>query len=79
VLQILFKVGLGTGDVGTGRDGQIALGRVEPYGVLWFIYMLALYSLAAKLLHELRVPHWAALVPSARGCMIVPIHTGFGR
>src|SRR5690606_18203218 len=60
VLQILFKVGLGTGDFGSAA-AAIALAVVEPYGVLWFIYMLALYSLVAKLLYTLRVPHWLAL------------------
>ncbi len=74
VLQILVKVGLGTGDAG-GAAGQILLAIVEPYGVLWFIYMLALYSLAAKLLHTLKVPHWAAFAVAA-ALQILPVHTG---
>ena len=57
VLQILFKVGLGTGDF-TSAAGQIAQAIYEPYGVLWFIYMLAFYSLATKVLFTARVPHW---------------------
>ena len=73
-LQIVVKVGLGTGDIGEVLT-QIALSVVDPYGVLWFIYMLALYSLAAKLLHELRVPHWAAFGAAAL-LQIAPIHTG---
>lgn len=60
VLQIAFKVGLGTGDIG-GAFGQIARAVIEPYGVLWFIYMLAIYSLVTKLLFSGRVPHWLAL------------------
>jgi uncharacterized membrane protein YcfT len=76
VLQVVFKVGLGTGDVGS-VFGQIAWAVVEPYGVLWFIYMLAVYSLMAKLLYMLKVPHWAALVVGA-GLMMAPIQTGFG-
>ncbi len=60
VLQIAFKVGLGTGDVGAAI-GQVGLAVIEPYGVLWFIYMLAVYSLVAKLFYSLKVPHWLAL------------------
>jgi len=37
---------------------ELGLAVVEPYGVLWFIYMLAIFSIAAKLLWQLRVPHW---------------------
>jgi uncharacterized membrane protein YcfT len=76
VLQIAFKVGLGTGDA-MGALTQLALAVVEPYGVLWFIYMLAVFSLAAKLLRELRVPHWVALAAGA-ALQIVPVHTGVG-
>lgn len=60
VLQIAFKVGLGTGDM-AGALSQIAWAVVEPYGVLWFIYMLAVYSLVTKLLYSVRIPHWAVM------------------
>lgn len=60
VLQIAFKIGMGTGDVGAALL-QMALMVVEPYGVLWFIYMLAVYSLVTKLLFSARIPHWLAL------------------
>jgi len=76
VLQVVFKVGLGTGDVGS-VVGQIAWAMVEPYGVLWFIYMLAVYSLVTKLFFMLKVPHWVGLAIGA-GLMIAPIQTGFG-
>ena len=75
VLQVLFKVGLGTGDFGAAT-GEIVWAIIEPYGVLWFIYMLAVYSLATKLLHSLKVPHWAALLAAA-ALQIAPINTGF--
>jgi uncharacterized membrane protein YcfT len=80
VLQVVSKVGLGTGDVGS-VFGQIAWAVVEPYGVLWFIYMLAVYSLVTKLFHMVKVPHWAALVLGG-GLMMAQagglIVTGFG-
>ena len=60
VIQIVFKVGLGTGDP-VSMVQQIALAIVDPYGVLWFIYMLAVFSLMTKLLWDLRVNSWVAL------------------
>jgi uncharacterized membrane protein YcfT len=60
VLQIVFKVGLGTGDP-LGALQQIAFAVVDPYGVLWFIYMLAVFSLMTKVLWDLRVNSWVAL------------------
>jgi len=74
VLQILFKVGLGAGDPATAAS-YLAWAVVEPYGVLWFIYMLAVFSAAAKLLHVLRVPHAAALALGA-ALQMSGIHTG---
>lgn len=74
VLQIVFKVGLGTGDAGAAA-GQMLAAIVEPYGVLWFIYMLAVYSLAAKLLYTLKVPHWAAFAGAA-ALQVFPVDTG---
>ena len=74
VLQIVFKVGLGAGDPLSAATG-IALAIVEPYGVLWFIYMLAVFSLAAKLMHQLRLNHWLVLAFGAL-LQIAPIHTG---
>ena len=43
--------------------------------MLWFIYLLAAFSLAAKVLHSLKVPHWAALAGAAV-LQVVPVHTG---
>lgn len=74
VLQIAFKVGLGTGDPLSALS-QVALAVVEPYGVLWFIYMLAVFSLATKLLYELRAPHWGVLAIGAL-LQMSPMTTG---
>jgi uncharacterized membrane protein YcfT len=51
---------------------ELALALVEPYGVLWFIYMLAIFGSAAKLLWQLRVPHWV-VVPLAAGLQMAHI------
>lgn len=64
VLQILFKVALVEADPMAALSA-IAWAVIEPYGVLWFIYMLAIFSAVSKLLHTLKVPHWAALAAGA--------------
>lgn len=76
VLQIAFKVGLGAGDPMQALT-YVAWAVVEPYGVLWFIYMLAVFSLVTKLLHELRAPHWGVLAIGAL-LQMSPITTGSG-
>lgn len=76
VLQIAFKVGLGTGDP-LAAASQAALALVEPYGVLWFIYLLAVFSLVTKLLFELRAPHWGVLAIAAL-LQMSPVATGIG-
>ena len=41
---------------------DIAWASIEPYGVLWFIYLLAVFSATTKLFYTLKIPHAAALV-----------------
>lgn len=73
-IHILFKVGLGERDpVLAGQ--YLAWAVIEPYGVLWFIYMLAVVAVASKLAHDLRLPHWAVLAVGAL-LQMAPIHTG---
>src|SRR5215813_584218 len=60
LIMIGLKVGIySRAPVDMFRD--LALALVEPYGVLWFIYMLGVFSIAAKLLWQFRVPHWVVL------------------
>lgn len=74
VLHILFKVALGAGDPGMALE-YLAWAIVEPYGVLWFIYMLAVFGLVTKLLHQARVPH-VVTVLVATLLQIAPVATG---
>lgn len=74
LIHIIFKVGLlATNPVGALE--QIAWAVVQPYGVLWFIYLLAAVSAATKLLHDLRVPPWA-IFGGAAILQMAPIQTG---
>jgi uncharacterized membrane protein YcfT len=74
VLHIVFKVGLGAGDPATALS-YLAWAVVEPYGVLWFIYMLAVFSAATKLLWQMRMPHVASFAVAA-ALHILPIASG---
>jgi len=73
-LQILFKVALGTGDP-VAAASYMAWAVIEPYGVLWFIYMLAVFSAATKLLHDAKVPH-VVVIGAAALLQMAPVATG---
>lgn len=74
VIHITFKVGLlATNPVGAVE--QIAWAIVQPYGVLWFIYMLAVVSAATKLSREIKAPVWLVFGAGAL-LQMLPIHTG---
>lgn len=74
LIHIIFKVGLLTADP-VGAVEQLAWAVVQPYGVLWFIYMLAVVSAASKLLHTLKAPVWGVLAVAAI-LQMAPIYTG---
>jgi len=74
ILHILFKTAIATGDPATAATYAL-WALVEPYGVLWFIYVLAMVSAATKLLHTLKVPLWAGFALGAV-LQMTAIHTG---
>ena len=74
VIHILFKVAL-IGRDPAGALSYLAWAVVEPYGVLWFIYMLAVFGLVSKVLHQFKVPHWATLALGAV-LQMAAVHTG---
>lgn len=74
MIHIAFKVALLAGEPGTALT-YLAWAVVEPYGVLWFIYMLAVFGAVTKLLHDLRAPHWGVLALAAL-LQVSAIHTG---
>jgi len=74
LIHILFKVALGAGDPLMALS-YIGWAIVEPYGVLWFIYMLGVFSAVTKFLHEIRAPHLAVL-GFAAVLQMAPIHLG---
>jgi uncharacterized membrane protein YcfT len=74
VIHLGLKVGLATRDPVEFLE-QVAWAIVEPYGVLWFIYLLAVFSAATKLLYELKAPHWVVFVFLA-ALQMTPVATG---
>src|SRR3954466_16263318 len=58
VIHIVLKVGIMNAAPGEAAR-ELLLSIVEPYGVLWFIYLLAAFSLVVKVTHELKAARWA--------------------
>jgi len=71
-INIILKVGFAGRDAG-GMLSELALAAVQPYGVLWFIYMLGIFSAIAKLAWQFKLPHWLVLAVSA-ALMMAPIN-----
>lgn len=63
-IHLVLKIGIASRDP-VDALGEIALATVQPYGVLWFIYLLAIFGLVTKLAYELKVPRWAVWVVGA--------------
>jgi uncharacterized membrane protein YcfT len=74
VIHIVFKVALVGRDPG-GALTYLAWAVVEPYGVLWFIYMLGIFGLTSKLLHQIKAPFWGVLIVGA-ALQMASVHTG---
>ncbi|MBU1174309.1 MAG: acyltransferase family protein [Alphaproteobacteria bacterium] len=74
VIHIVLKVALAEGDP-AGALSQALWALVEPYGVLWFLYVLALVNLAVWAFDRLKVPHWLGLAGAA-ALQIAPVETG---
>ena len=58
VIHIVLKIGIMSAAPAEAAN-DLLWAIVEPYGVLWFIYLLAAFSAVAKLFHDLRAPKWA--------------------
>jgi len=71
IISIGLKIGIFSRDP-SGMLHDLAMAVIQPYGVLWFIYMLAVFGLAARLLRELRVPHWVVIPIAAALQMWAP-------
>lgn len=76
VLWLAIQVGLKHGpgaESWTDVAAPFALGLVEPYGTLWFIYALAFFFLLARVTEGL--PKWFVLTLAA-AAQVAPVETG---
>ncbi|WP_106752826.1 acyltransferase family protein [Pannonibacter carbonis] len=55
--------------------GEYLLAFVQPFGTLWFIYLLAIFFVVTKILHGLKVP-WQLTLFLAAVLQIAPVETG---
>ncbi|MEH0070857.1 acyltransferase family protein [Pannonibacter sp. Pt2-lr] len=66
-----FAAGLGW----WGVLQEYLISFVQPFGTLWFIYLLAVFFVVTKVLHDLKVP-WPLTLAVAALLQILPIETG---
>jgi uncharacterized membrane protein YcfT len=64
VIHIVLKIGVMSAAPAEAAT-DLLLAVVEPYGVLWFIYLLAVFSLVVKLLHDGKAPAWGVWLVGA--------------
>lgn len=55
--------------------GEYLLAFLQPFGTLWFIYLLAVFFVVTKILHDLKVP-WQLTLLGAATLQVVPVDTG---
>jgi uncharacterized membrane protein YcfT len=72
VIQSAFKFGQVSGGTIGGFVHHLAVGLVEPYSTLWFIYLLAAFSIATKLLRRLPGP---LLLAAAAALQVASVET----
>ncbi|MEM7215159.1 MAG: acyltransferase family protein [Pseudomonadota bacterium] len=75
-IQFAFRsigwIGEGLGPIDIA--GKFGAALIEPYGTLWFIYMLPVMFLVTRLLSAV---HWLAVLAGAAILEIWPLHTGY--
>jgi uncharacterized membrane protein YcfT len=73
-IQWLFKSALRPGADPLTALGQLAFALVEPFGTLWFIYLLPIFFVATKLLRGVPTP---IMLLAAALLEMAPIETGW--
>jgi uncharacterized membrane protein YcfT len=75
-IQFAFKAPeLADGMGAPGLVGAYLFALVEPFGTMWFIYLLPIFFVAAKAARQFRVPPWLVWAAGA-ALEIASIHTG---
>ncbi|WP_029030036.1 acyltransferase family protein [Salinarimonas rosea] len=74
VIQSLVKIGTVSDGTLAGFLEHLAISLVEPFSTLWFVYMLAIFSIVAKLVRRVNP---VLVLAAAAALEIAPIHTGW--
>lgn len=74
LIQSTVKIGTIVEGGASGILSHLGLGLVEPFGTLWFVYLLAIFSVTTKLLRRVSP---ATLLVLAAVLEILPVHTGW--
>uniref|UniRef100_UPI003BA86C0E acyltransferase family protein n=1 Tax=Stappia sp. TaxID=1870903 RepID=UPI003BA86C0E len=76
-IQFAFKAPGMAAEAGSWHAplSEYLLAYVQPFGTLWFIYMLPVMFVITRALREARVP-WQATLAAAAVLHLAPIHTG---
>ncbi|WP_308423826.1 acyltransferase family protein [Salinarimonas ramus] len=78
LLWLLIQSVMKSGSIGDGTLAgfveHLAFSLVEPFSTLWFVYMLAVFSIVAKLVRKVNP---VLVLAVAAALEIAPIHTGW--
>ncbi|MEP3045235.1 MAG: acyltransferase family protein [Roseibium sp.] len=76
-IQFAVKAPVFAGDMGwMGALQFYLISFVQPFGTLWFIYMLPVFFIVCKLAHDRKIS-WQLMLGIAALLQIAPIHTGW--
>jgi len=76
-IQFAVKAPVFAGEMGwTGALQFYLISFVQPFGTLWFIYMLPIFFVVTKIAHDRGVP-WQLMLAIAAALQIAPIHTSY--
>ncbi len=76
-LQLIVKAPLFVQELGARETFELyLLSFIDPFGTLWFIYMLPVFFVVSKLAYDRGMP-WQLVLAIAALLQIAPIHTGW--
>jgi uncharacterized membrane protein YcfT len=75
VIHLVIKIAIASGRPGEAAQ-DILWATIQPYGVLWFIYLLAAFSAVTKLLYTWKVPN--AVVLAIGAALEIAVTQGVG-
>jgi uncharacterized membrane protein YcfT len=76
-IQFAVKAPVFAGEMGVaGALEFYVLSFIQPFGTLWFIYMLPIFFVVCKFAHDRGIP-WQAMLVLGAVLQIAPIHTGW--